>query len=179
MNGDAFRAVCRTGGAEEIVLRIGGSLERLELALKHIPDDDTCARVVLSSRNRTWCGANDMFFARSLAFYLKTRDTVFNGWTPTAETLYQALHVLCKVDAANKVEYLLTLRLEPSFHEPDAFAWGLLVQNGLTHRNAAVRVQMPGVMALIAVFLLRLPPRVQCRVVRDAATWHPLRREYN
>jgi hypothetical protein len=144
------------------------------MAASIVADDDLLARfmaIVGVDRNTQYT----MFYHRSHAFYVQHRDTLFRGFQGSARSLWTVLRIQCK-DPVGKVALLLSMRNEPGFFDDGPYGdpaptWESLVQTGLRHENAEVRVQFPAVAAALAGFLLRVPPRVQYRVLDNAGSW--------
>ncbi len=108
----------------------------------------------------------EAFKYKPLAFYL--RYAAERSWVPPFSLLEEMMLPEWNVDMANKVQYVLRrgTHIAATFHP-----WSYTVARGLDHCDAGVRQQFPAVSPLLAVFLRRLPPRVQCRTLENAGVW--------
>ncbi len=166
MNTDAFANICRDGTAVDILQDIRASRRQFALvhrALSAIQSDEKCAEVMRYAGRLDPYG---MFCLRTFAFYIKYKATLFPGAELGHNTLQHILDESMLVDAAAKVEHILALCTKPNWE----FPFETIVSSGLRHWEAGVRCQFLGCSPLVSVFLVGVPPRVQCRVLCSMRT---------
>ncbi len=173
MNADDFHALCRDPATpvETLVAEVNVRYSRFFDVIMGVADDEKCAAVLrfAPTYKYEWYASSPMyavFLHRSLDFYLRYAS-------PPLVLHFGALFdVLAHpwvdpVDVANKVTYLLgTASCTPT----DILSYIYVISIGMNHRLYDVRTQFPAVSFALAVFLLRVPPRVQCRVLESG---HP------
>ncbi len=144
----------------------------LFIAVEHIEDDDKCIKVLGALRvsgKGLECIAASVFASRSLDCYHRFQCELPSAWTPHSPTLYALLQYKWSLDVSNKVRYMLLKHREPHFIREEGLGppWSTIVAMGLNDREDTVRCQFPAVLSSLAVFLVGVPPRVQCRVLEN------------
>ncbi len=159
MSDESFQALCRDPAATVygISRHLGNDRRRLCMVLDHVVDDTKCAHVLCGEQPVLY----EAFIRRSLAFYLRFKNAVFYGADVEIYTLGSILRDPRCTDVVNKVEFILENISWRSSRWEDA------VVDGLNHSDIGVQRQFVGIVPLVAVFLVPLPPRVQCRVLEN------------
>ncbi len=131
--------------------------------VEYVEDDALCARVLNVFKSEPFIRSY-AFCMRSLAFYERYKDTLFQEWTPSSATFSNVMRHVDGGDPA-KVAFLISRRTDPDFFRWWR-TWESIVELGMNHENADVRRQFPAVSPVLAGFLLDVPPRVKCRVLK-------------
>ncbi len=167
MNHHAFVALCRNPDAStsEIKRYMGLALVCVDLVIQHVPDDERCANIVRCSE---WFAGHEVVFRyRSLAFYIKYKNYVFHApILLNFHSLFVMLRDDWTVDLVNKVNYIM------SFHPFDCSTAKRrrIISMGMKHRDPAIRTRFARYPAAVTLFLLGVPPRVQCRALESCRT---------